>query len=246
MPASTTTEEAAIQWVKQNAIPLATVEAGNGFNDLEPLKEVVGKARIVEVGEATHGTREFFQLKHRMLEFLASENGFTIFSIEANMPEAYRLNDYVLNGVGDPRDLIKGMYFWTWNTQEVLEMVEWMRQFNQSGKGRIEFTGFDMQTPTVAEEIVRKFVGQYQPDHGQSLEASWKDLWLLNQSKGNGSGGGTFGVGTATFPLNAAAGHHIRYSGYIKTEKITKGYAGLWWRVDGEQHHTPLAFRQHE
>jgi erythromycin esterase len=40
--------------------------------------------------------------------------GFTIFSIEANMPEAYRLNDYVLNGTGDPAQLIHGMYFRTW------------------------------------------------------------------------------------------------------------------------------------
>ena len=117
---------------------------------MQPLKKVVGDARIVSLGEATHGTREFFQLKHRMLEFLATQMGFTIFSIEANMPEAYRLNDYVLNGKGDPVKLIKGMYFWTWDTQEVLDMVLWMREFNKSGKGRVEFTGFDMQTPNVA------------------------------------------------------------------------------------------------
>ena len=78
---------------------------------MQPLKKIVGDARVVSLGEATHGSREFFQFKHRMLEFLATEKGFTIFSIEANMPEAYRLNDYVLNGKGDPAALIKGMYF---------------------------------------------------------------------------------------------------------------------------------------
>ena len=131
--------------MRQNAIPLETVEAGHGFADLQPLGQIVGNARIVELGEATHGTREFFQLKHRIIEYLAAQKGFTIFSIEANMPEAYRLNDYVLHGVGDPRQLLGGMYFWTWNTQEVLDMILWMREFNQSGKGHIEFTGFDMQ-----------------------------------------------------------------------------------------------------
>lgn len=80
--------------------------------------------------------------------------GFNIFSIEANMPEAYRLNDYVLNGNGDPATLIKGMYFWTWSTEEVLDMVLWMREFNKSGKARVQFTGFDMQTPDVAAGIV--------------------------------------------------------------------------------------------
>src|SRR5262245_4388899 len=101
------------EWIRDNAIRLATPVAGHGFDDMQPLKKVVGEARIVSLGEATHGTREFFQLKHRVLEFLATEMGFTIFSIEANMPEAYRLNDFVLKGTGDPAKLIKGMYFWT-------------------------------------------------------------------------------------------------------------------------------------
>src|ERR1700731_372758 len=153
-----TETEQARNWLAANAIRLNTVEAGHGFADMQPLKKIIGEARIVALGEATHGTREFFQLKHRMLEFLAAEKGFTIFSIEANMPEAYRLNDFVLNGRGDPAALLKGMYFWTWNTEEVLNMILWMREFNRSGKGRIEFTGFDMQTPTIAMDIVRTFV----------------------------------------------------------------------------------------
>lgn len=157
-------EVAVVQWIRANAIPLKTVQAGNGFADMEPLTKIVGNARIVALGEATHGSREFFQLKHRMLEFLATRMGFTIFSIEANMPETYRLNDYVLDGKGDPAQLLKGMYFWTWDTKEVLEMIQWMREFNRSGKGRIEFTGFDMQTPTVAAQIARDFASKNDPD----------------------------------------------------------------------------------
>src|SRR5258708_3787765 len=146
--AATLQDESVATWVRTHAIPLTTVEANNGFNDLQPLKPLIGDARIVSLGEATHGSREIFQLKHRMIEFLASEMGFTIFAIEANMPEAYRVNDYVLNGTGDPAQLLRGMYFWTWDTEEVLTMIKWMRAFNQSGKGRIEFTGCAMQTPT--------------------------------------------------------------------------------------------------
>ena len=155
--------ESPVDWVRSRAIRLTTAEAGHGFADLQPLERVVGNARIVSLGEATHGSREFFQLKHRMLEFLATQMGFSIFSIEANMPEAYRLNDYVLNGTGDPAQLLRGMYFWTWDTEEVLTMIQWMRAFNQSGKGRVQFTGFDMQTPTVAAENVRTFVAKHEP-----------------------------------------------------------------------------------
>jgi erythromycin esterase len=90
------------------------VAAGNpcGFADMQPLKKVIGNARIVALGDATLGTREVFQMKHRMLEFLVTQMGFNMFSIAGNMPEAYRLNDYVLNGNGDPVELIRGMYFW--------------------------------------------------------------------------------------------------------------------------------------
>jgi erythromycin esterase len=77
---------------------------------------LIGDARIVSLGEATHGSREIFQLKHRMIEFLASEMGFTIFAIEANMPEAYRVNDYVLNGTGD-QQLLRGMLLDGWDTE---------------------------------------------------------------------------------------------------------------------------------
>ena len=163
------------EWIASHAIPLSTVEARHGFADLQPLKKVIGDARIVELGEATHGAREFFQLKRRMLEFLATEMGFRNFSIEATMPEAYRLNDFVLRGEGDPAKLLKGMYFWKWDTEELLNMIRWMREFNQSGKGRLEFTGFDMPVQN-------------------------------------------FGTATDTFPISAAAGKKVRFSGFIKTE----------------------------
>jgi erythromycin esterase len=146
------------------------------FEDMQPLKRIVGDARIVALGEATHGTREFFQLKHRMIEFLASQMSFTIFSIEASMPEAYRLNDFVLNGNGDPKQLLKGMYFWTWNTEEVLDMILWMREFNRLGKGHIEFTGFDMQFPTVAMDIVRRFVIAEDRTYDMSLWPIYQDV----------------------------------------------------------------------
>jgi erythromycin esterase-like protein len=222
-------DEAARRWLRENVIPLQTVEAGHGFADLQPLSKIVKDARIVELGEATHGTREFFQLKHRMVEYLASQKGFTIFSIEANMPEAYRLNDFVLKGDGDPKELLKGMYFWTWNTEEVLEMILWMREFNKSGKGRIEFTGFDMQTPTMSLAEVRKFL---QERDGAYLFATvnplYKDVAGLDHATGQ-----NFGFATTTLPVKAAAGKHVTVSGYLRGEAITEGYAGLWIRSDG-------------
>ena len=180
-----------LDWLKANAVPFATDRAGHGFDDLKPLKAAIGEAHIVSLGEATHGTAEFFRMKHRLTEFLASEMGFTVFAIEASTPEAFRLNDYVLHGKGDPKELIRGMYFWTWNTQEVLDMVLWMRAFNESGKGRIEFLGFDMQEPKVAAANVRSFVEKSDPGFTQSLTSAYAKLDSYRQyQKELGAGDG--------------------------------------------------------
>lgn len=224
---SRATVEETTTWVKRNAMPLRTVEAGNGFDDLQPLKTLIGNARIVSLGEATHGTREFFQMKHRLMEFLATEMGFTIFSIEANMPESYRMNDYVLNGNGDPKAILRGMYFWTWQTEEVLAMVEWMRQFNASGKGRVQFTGFDMQTPDVAITVARDFIAKAEPEYVPEINRVLGEVPRLSTTAVQG-----FGVASSTIPIAEAAGKRIRYQGWIKTSGITTGYAGLWLRVD--------------
>jgi erythromycin esterase len=146
-------------WIRQNAIPFRTPVPGSSLDDLEPLRKVVANARVVALGEATHGTSEFFQLKHRMLEFLVSQMGFSIFSLEAGMPEADRLNDFVSGGEGDPAELLDGPLS-QWKTQEILNMVLWMRELNTSGKGHIAFSGFDMQNPMRALENVRQFAGK--------------------------------------------------------------------------------------
>ena len=161
VPTPLTPAEAA--WLKKAAIPLAAVEAGKGFKDLQPLKAVVGDARIVSLGEATHGTREHFQLKHRLLEFLVTEMGFTHFAIEANMTEAFTVNDYVLNGTGSAKKALAGLYFWTWYTEEVLGLIEWIRDYNRKHGAKIQFLGFDMQTGTVAAANARTFVAKADP-----------------------------------------------------------------------------------
>jgi erythromycin esterase len=170
-----------VHWVRDRAIPLATVQAGNGFADLQPLKDILGSSRIVSLGEATHGTREIFQTKHRLLEFLATEMGFTHFAIEANMPEAYKVNEYVLTGVGDPAELLEGMYFWTWNTQEVLDMILWMREFNASGRGRLQFLGFDMQFSQVARANVRSFLARVEPAYIPQANSAFVRILQVEQ-----------------------------------------------------------------
>jgi erythromycin esterase len=160
-------------WVAASAVPLTSAEAGHGFDDMKPIGAMIGKARIVALGEATHGTREFFQLKHRFLEYLVAEHGFTLFIIEANLTESRAINDYVLHGKGDPRAALAGIYFWTWNTEEVLAMIEWMRAWNAdpAHKKKLQFAGDDMQVSVVAHASVRAFLDKVAPSEAAALMA---------------------------------------------------------------------------
>ena len=154
------------EWLRGAAVPLRTTDPAEKLDDLEPLRSVVGDAQIVAVGEATHGTREFFRLKHRILEFLVEKMNFTVFAIEANWPESLAVNDYVLNGKGDPAQALAGLYFWTWNTEEVLDMIRWMRMYNEDASHlkKVKFFGFDMQVARVAVTNVEDYLRKVDPE----------------------------------------------------------------------------------
>jgi erythromycin esterase len=123
-------QQAVITRLKENAIGVKTVEAGNGFQDLQPLKQVFKDVRYVGLGEETHGTREFFQFKHRMLEFLVKEMGFRVFAIEASYSACENINDYIMGKTDDGTKALDSQGFWTWNTEEVRAMIDWLRTYN--------------------------------------------------------------------------------------------------------------------
>ena len=130
--------------LKKYIYPLRTYEPDDGnTNDLNILNDLIGNSKVVALGENTHGSSEIFKMKNRIIQYLTVNNGFDIFSIEGSMAESYKINDYTVRGEGDPKKLIADMQVWTWRTEEVLNMVEWMRKFNQPVQ-RIQFTGFDM------------------------------------------------------------------------------------------------------
>jgi erythromycin esterase len=181
--------EAVRKWLSGNAIPLKTVEAGHGFADLQPLKKVLKSARLVGLGEATHGSREFFQMKHRMLEFLVKEMGFNVFAIEASYPACLNINDYVLYGKGDRAAALASQKFWTWDTNEVSEMIDWMREYNKTaaeGK-KVKFLGYDLQHFEQGLDLVIAYLRKVAPEYAETAEAAYKPLRLSAQEYGKRS-----------------------------------------------------------
>lgn len=142
--------------LRQYIYPLRTWEPDNaGTEDLQILRQLIGDASVVALGEGSHGSREIFRMKDRLIRHLAEEDDFDIFSIEANMPESYAVGRYVAGGEGNAPSVIRRMYFWTWSTDSMRDLVEWMRAHNAAGYP-MAYTGFDMQFSYGSEAILRQ------------------------------------------------------------------------------------------
>lgn len=173
-PAVAPPSAAELAWLASHAAPLATVEVAHpnerDDTDLQLLRNIVAGAEVVGLGESTHGTREFFLVKHRLLVFLVEELGFRAFAIEANQLAVERLNRYVQGGPGTARDAMRVM-FRVWNTEGMLDLVEWLRDWNaRHPRDAVRFFGYDMQDHRAPVDTLRAFLQRTEPDLLGSLD----------------------------------------------------------------------------
>ncbi|WP_420151006.1 erythromycin esterase family protein [Spirosoma sp.] len=169
-------QQAVIGWLKENAIPLKTVEAGSDFADLQPLKQTLENIRYIGLGEATHGTREFFQVKHRLLEFLVREMNYRVFAIEGSYAALQLINDYVTGKMDDGAKALDSQGFWTWNTEEIRAMMDWARQYNTSVSPdqRVKFVGFDIQFNQPGKDKLLDYLSRVVPERLDSTRAFFR------------------------------------------------------------------------
>ncbi|MVO98391.1 erythromycin esterase family protein [Paenibacillus lutrae] len=148
-----------VKWLEKNAHVLQTLESRSSLKDLEPLREMIGSASIVGLGEAAHGTHEIFKIKHRFVEFLVSEMGFTNLVLEENWGSALRLDHYVLTGEGDLSGILNPVF----NTREVTDMLEWVRSYNADPRHeeKVRIIGMDIQQ--VDESVYNKITDYIRP-----------------------------------------------------------------------------------
>jgi hypothetical protein len=105
---------------------------------------------IVGLGEATHGTKEFCQFKHRMFKYLVENHGYRVLAYEYSFRNSLSINIYVLHGEGDIDSILSGES-WIQNNEEVKELIRWMRSYN-AGRAygeRIQFIGIDTQVDAI-------------------------------------------------------------------------------------------------
>jgi len=156
-------EVAAIQTV---ARPLAN-EA-----DLGPLLQRIGTARHVLLGEASHGTDEYYTWRRSISERLIAERGFSFIAVEGDWPDCYRINRYVKgypDAGGSAREVLDQFErwpTWMWANWEVLELVEWLREYNkgQPQERKVGFYGLDVYSLWDSLKAVIDYLQQVEPE----------------------------------------------------------------------------------
>jgi erythromycin esterase-like protein len=141
-------------------------------DDYDTLLELVGDARFVLLGEASHGTHEFYSERAAVTKRLIAEKGFTVIAIEADWPDAYRVNRYA-RGVSQDRNASETLLgfrrfpTWMWRNTVVVEFVEWLRHFNQPvdpKKAPAGFFGMDLYSLHSSIDAVLNYLEKVDPD----------------------------------------------------------------------------------
>jgi protein-L-isoaspartate(D-aspartate) O-methyltransferase len=136
--------------------------------DLAPLLDRIGEARVVLLGEASHGTSQFYQMRERITRALIETKGFTFVGIEGDWPDAARIDQYVRHFEVPPSRWTAFARFptWMWRNREVQDFVNWLRHHNTERKPdqRIAFYGLDLYSLHRSIERVLEYLQDVDPE----------------------------------------------------------------------------------
>ena len=158
-----------INLINENAVPL------RGENtDYDALLSDIGDARFVLLGEASHGTHEFYQARSEITKRLIEEKDFSAIAVEADFPDAYRVNRYI-HGFGkdesaeDALSDFRRFPLWMWRNSVILELVNWLKLENKNkvAPERIGFYGLDLYSLHASIEAVLDYLKKVDPPAAQ-------------------------------------------------------------------------------
>ena len=172
-------ERAILEALRRKAHPLT-----GDHRDYDALLGLVGDARIVLLGEASHGTHEFCRERARITKRLIAEHGFTALAIEGDWPDAYRVNRYI-RGAREDADAEEALRCfrrfptWMWRNADVLDMVGWLRAHNDRlprGARRVGFYGLDLYSLGASMEAVIGYLDEQDPDAAARARSRYECL----------------------------------------------------------------------
>jgi erythromycin esterase len=139
-----------------------------GWEDLDPLMDRIGDAHYVLLGEASHGTAEFYDWRRTISQRLIREKGFSFVAVEGDWPDSYRVNRYIkgyTNSGNSAREVLHAFErwpTWMWANEEVATLVEWLKNHNQvmADKQRVGFYGLDVYSLWDSMHAVLGYLGR--------------------------------------------------------------------------------------
>ena len=131
----------------QKVVTLTTVDPNAPATDLDGLSPFLKDKLIIGVGEASHGTSEFYKLRQRLFQYGVANWGLKVLAVEVQFGAATFLDDYIRTGQGNLTQILKGSGYWVYITQEFAALVEWMKTYNvgKTDAQRLKIYGFDAQ-----------------------------------------------------------------------------------------------------
>jgi erythromycin esterase-like protein len=149
--------------------------------DYDALMKLIGDAPLVLIGEASHGTHEFYRERAQITKRLIKEKGFTAVAVEADWPDAYRVNRYV-RGVGGDADAVEALSgfkrfpAWMWRNADVLDFVGWLRTYNDdlpASASKAGFYGLDLYSLQTSIAAVLDYLDRVDPEAAQRARARY-------------------------------------------------------------------------
>lgn len=160
--------------IREAAEPLDDIDRG----DVDGLIDRIGDARVVMLGEATHGTSEFYRMRARVTRELILRKGFTLVAVEADWPDAAQVDHYVRHRPppAAPEVAFSRFPTWMWRNREVEEFVEWLRAHNRTVRDpqrRVGFHGLDLYSLYTSIAAVLRYLDRVDPDAAQVARARY-------------------------------------------------------------------------
>eukprot|EP01118_Nematostelium_gracile_P010352 TRINITY_DN3556_c0_g1_i1.p1 TRINITY_DN3556_c0_g1~~TRINITY_DN3556_c0_g1_i1.p1 ORF type:complete len:475 (+),score=120.62 TRINITY_DN3556_c0_g1_i1:43-1425(+) len=164
--------------IRENATPLT------GKNDFRNILTAIGNSKVVLIGEASHGTHEFYKIRADITKKLIEEKNFSFIGVEGDWPDVYRINRYVCGKSEDTSAKAALGDFsrfprWMWRNTVVEEFVEWLRQYNKRFSkldDMVRFCGLDMYSMYRSADEVIKYLDQVDPNDAKVARARYGTL----------------------------------------------------------------------
>ena len=156
-------------------LSIVSVDPGANRSDLIAFKPLSSRSGIVALGENSHGARELFLLKHRLVRYFIEELGFTTFALEMPATEADQIDAYVSGKSDDGPATLKALTYPSWQTREMWDLVEWLRSHNRTAQTPVSFRGFDVNQPQLALNALRRQASAMNDTTALRLAASIAD-----------------------------------------------------------------------